>query len=250
MYNVAEKEAAQHHSAVFILEIYADKLTREQEIGIFWRLAGKAEKLVHNDQEKPYMFYLNQTKRDLYALNINSINPDIVDAFVENVRSLVEAREAVDVQGIKVRPRDAFFVRDLDYIGEKVCLTTETGCCCCKRIRTKTGKRSRYYLDPKKEEDVKEWKTIIARKLVDRAMMFLGQEVRPESVQIDMLEVRDREFIEYKSAKLPCDKVTIEISAPSPVIFTAIYGGIGSHTGTGFGAVRVFKKPLDRQKAS
>jgi len=246
----AEKETAQkYHSAVITLKFFAGELTREQEIGIFWRLAGKAEKLVHNEQEKPYMFYLKQIGEGIHELNISSINPDIIEAFVENARSLIEAGEGIDVQGIKIRPLDVFPVKDLDFIGEKVVLATETGCCCCKRIRTKTGKRSRYYLNPSKESDAEEWKAIIARKLSERAAMFMGEEVPPEDIQIDILQVLDREFVKYKSARLPTDKVQIEIAAPSPVIFTAIYGGIGSHTGAGFGAVRVSKRQLARGAA-
>lgn len=247
------KEGVQkYHSVVLMLKFFAKKLTREQEIGIFWRLAGKAESLVHNNQEKPYMFYFNPVNpsEGLYELNISSIDSDIISACMDSVRELIDAGEAVDVQGLKVRPVDVFPVKDLEYIGEKVCLVTETGCCCCKRIRTKAGKRSRYYLDPKRENDIEEWKNIIARKLSARTKMFLGIDIPTELIRVDVLDVKAREFVSYKSANLPTDKVQVEITAVSPVIFTAIYGGLGSHTGAGFGAVRVAKKKLKRGVAA
>lgn len=250
--NTKEEGVQKHHSVTIMLKFFAGNLTREQEIGIFWRLAGKAESLVHNNQEKPYMFYINpvNTSEGLYELNVNSIDPNIIEACYESVTALVKAGEAVDVQGLKVRPVDAFYVKDLDYIGEKVCLTTETGLCCCKRIRTKTGRRSRYYLDPRKSSDIEEWKAILARKLSDRTKQFMDIEIPAETINIDILDVQSREFITYKSANLPTDRVQVEISAVSPVIFAAIYGGLGSHTGAGFGAVRVSKKKLKRNEVA
>ena len=245
-----EKEGMQHHSVTIMLKMYAGKLTKEQEIGIFWRLAGKAGSLVHSDQEKPYMFYFKKANDDgLYSLNISSIDPAIIDAYLENAREVIEAGEAVDVQGLKVRPVDAFPVRDLDYIGESVCLATETGCTVCKRIRTKEGRKSRYYLNPGKEADIPGWKSVVARKLAERAKLFMDVDIPQESIAIEILGTGNREFVNYKSAKLPTDKVQVEIAAPSPVIFAAIYGGIGSHTGAGFGAVRVFKKQAKRRDA-
>ncbi len=240
----------QYHSAVLMLKIFADDLTQEQKIGIFWRLAGKVGALVHSNQEKPYMFYFRKPSFGLYELNISSLDASIIKAYISNAEAMIATGEAVDVQGLKVRPVDVFPVKDLDYIGEKVCLVTETGCCCCKRIRTKSGKRSRYYLDPRKESDVEEWKAIIARKLAARTKMFMGVEVPEDTVSVDIISTKPRQFINYKSANLPTDFVQIEVSAPTPAVFTAIYGGIGSHTGAGFGAVRVAKKKLKRGVAA
>ena len=240
----------QYHSAVLMLKIFTDSLTEEQKIGIFWRLAGKVGALVHSNQEKPYMFYFRKPSFGLYELNISSLDASIIKAYISNAEAMIATGEAVDVQGLKVRPVDVFPVKDLDYIGEKVCLVTETGCCVCKRIRTKSGKRSRYYLDPRKENDVEEWKGIIARKLAARTKMFTGNEVEEGSIAVEVIDATRREFVNYKSANLPTDKVQIEITAPSPAVFTAIYGGIGSHTGAGFGAVRVAKKKLRRSVAA
>ena len=240
----------QYHSAVLMLKIFADDLTQEQKIGIFWRLAGKVGALVHSNQEKPYMFYFRKPSFGLYELNISSLDASIIKAYISNAEAMIATGEAVDVQGLKVRPVDVFPVKDLDFIGEKVCLVTETGCCCCKRIRTKSGKRSRYYLDPRKESDVEEWKAIIARKLAARTKMFMGVEVPEDTVSVDIISTKPRQFVNYKSANLPTDFVQIEVSAPSPAVFTAIYGGIGSHTGAGFGAVRVAKKKLKRGVAA
>ena len=250
----------QYHSAVLILNKYplGTLLTREEEIGIFWRLMGKTQNIAHNNQEKPYMFYFKTRVNPFRAheissqmeLHVSSIESKVIEAFISNVRALIEAGEAVDVQGTTIRPLDVFPVKDLDFIGEKVCLVTETGCCCCKRIRTKSGKRSRYYLDPRKESDVEEWKAIIARKLAARTKMFMGVEVPEDTVSVDIISTKPRQFVNYKSANLPTDFVQIEVSAPSPAVFTAIYGGIGSHTGAGFGAVRVAKKKLKRGVAA
>lgn len=240
-----------YHSAVLTLRMFPVDFTQEKKIGIFWRLAGKAGALVHSDQEKPYMFYFKETAPSMgtYDLCISSIDPDIIDAYLENAREVIEAGEAVDVQGLKVRPVDAFPVRDLDYIGESVCLATETGCTVCKRIRTKEGRKSRYYLNPGKEADIPGWKSVVARKLAERAKLFMDVDIPQESIAIEILGTGNREFVNYKSAKLPTDKVQVEIAAPSPVIFAAIYGGIGSHTGAGFGAVRVLKKQVKRRDA-
>ena len=246
----AKEGVPQYHSAVLMLKIFADDLTQEQKIGIFWRLAGKVGALVHSNQEKPYMFYFRKPSFGLYELNISSLDASIIKAYISNAEAMIATGEAVDVQGLKVRPVDVFPVKDLDFIGEKVCLVTETGCCCCKRIRTKSGKRSRYYLDPRKESDVEEWKAIIARKLAARTKMFMGVEVPEDSVSVDIISTKPRQFVNYKSANLPTDFVQIEVSAPSPAVFTAIYGGIGSHTGAGFGAVRVAKKKLKRGVAA
>lgn len=246
----AKEGVPQYHSAVLMLKIFADDLTQEQKIGIFWRLAGKVGALVHSNQEKPYMFYFRKPSFGLYELNISSLDASIIKAYISNAEAMIATGEAVDVQGLKVRPVDVFPVKDLDFIGEKVCLVTETGCCCCKRIRTKSGKRSRYYLDPRKESDVEEWKAIIARKLAARTKMFMGVEVPEDTVSVDIISTKPRQFVNYKSANLPTDFVQIEVSAPSPAVFTAIYGGIGSHTGAGFGAVRVAKKKLKRGVAA
>ncbi len=240
----------QYHSAVLMLKIFADNLTQEQKIGIFWRLAGKVGAMVHSNQEKPYMFYFRNPSFGLYELNINSLDANIIKAYIKNAEAMIATGEAVDVQGLKVRPVDVFPVKDLDYIGEKVCLVTETGCCCCKRIRTKSGKRSRYYLDPRKESDIEEWKAIIARKLAARAKMFMDVEVPEDAINVDILGTKPRQFVNYKSANLPTDRVQIEVSAPPSIVFTAMYGGIGSHTGAGFGAVRVTKKKLKRSVAA
>ena len=246
----AKEGVQQYHSAVLMLKIFADDLTQEQKIGIFWRLAGKVGALVHSNQEKPYMFYFRKPSFGLYELNISSLDARIIKAYISNAEAMIATGEAVDVQGLKVRPVDVFPVKDLDYIGEKVCLVTETGCCCCKRIRTKSGKRSRYYLDPRKESDVEEWKAIIARKLAARTKMFMGIDMSEDSIGVDIISTKPRQFVNYKSANLPTDFVQIEVSAPSPAVFTAIYGGIGSHTGAGFGAVRVAKKKLKRGVAA
>lgn len=261
MTKVSKEGKPQYHSAVITLSMLNLKKihSREYDVGIFWRLMGRTKRILHNNQEKPYMFYfrtlhvvgMNVNPFDCYReLVIHSIDPVVIDTCINNVRKLIKAGEAVDVQGVAVRPIDAYPIKDLEYIGKKVYLATETGCCCCKRIRTKSGKRSRYYLDPSKESDKEEWKLIIARKLATRAKRFLGEEVPDESIDIDILETGARQFVNYKSANLPTDFVKVKISAPAPIVFTAIYGGIGSHTGAGFGAVRVIKKKLQRGDAA
>jgi len=87
-----------------------------------------------------------------------------------------------------------------------------------------------------------DWLKHLRNNLYRRTHTFNKDVIRipPENIKICLVNRKESpDIIEYKGAKIPANHVTLRITAPAAYLETALYGGLGQRTGSGFGFATV-----------
>ena len=201
-------------------------LIHDDKVALVWRLLHGMKDNRHDKKMKPFTWDMAVNEADsTVTLFFSSILEEFTEALLAEAKHLLETGAALQFgHGSLWAVSGVFPVEDLPYIGKSIRLETLNGMVC----------RGRGKILASKEPG---WKDAVIASLCRRAKEFLGVNVAAEEVSIPFVEHRGYPKVMYKGCNMSLENVNILLKAPRPILEVALYNGIGSHTGSGFGAV-------------
>ncbi|MBR2215860.1 MAG: hypothetical protein IJ849_08905 [Selenomonadaceae bacterium] len=215
-------------------------LTRDEEVSLLWRLLRGWEEERHDNSVKYYCWNMTGAEgTPLYSLVFSAVDTKITAAVWQAAEGLKAKGSGIEVVGgsvwtiLSVMP-----VEDFPYLGEAVSLISTSGMLSHRKQR-REGRRSYQTFFLNNPASVGEWIKQMQQRLARRTNDFFGTDYAPEDVLIDKAKHIATETVMYKGGKRLAQFVRLKIRAPREVLVMAIYGGIGTSTGSGFGMVTI-----------
>lgn len=203
------------------------EFTHDDAVKLVWRFLNKREtQIQHHFVEKPYVWHIVPNGDNFFSLVFSSIFPEITKDFYEEAKSMengvVEVNSSM-VTVISVNP-----IADLDYIGEYLRISSYN-LVCQKNVRHKKTS-----VNATEKED---FCAAIVSRLVRRAKVFLNLDISEEDIQVKFPKQLSFGTKKYKDGLIPVQDVEMKLVAPKEIIELALYSGVGSKSGSGFGTV-------------
>lgn len=160
------------------------------------------------------------------TMTFSSIRPEITKAFLEGCANL--SGTAVLCGPVPLLVAQAVPIKDLEYYGASMRLMAKAPI--SVTVRGDNGKKQHVFFT--KNPDV--WVRRVSENLRARAKAFLG--VTPE-FRLEVVDPGSHRAVRYKEGDIPGRYATVKAVGDADAIRMAIYGGLGEHTGSGFGLV-------------
>lgn len=205
-------------------------------MSLVWRLLENTP-VHHDEDEKPYTWTIEKSGENNYTLTFSSIDTNISKLFLDNASK--NTNQAIQIEDSFWVPVLAVPVRDIPFLENWARIETRNGMICWKQTHTvdKNGKerhgKQTYDINTDKAGFIKAFK----QRLIRRAKLFLGQTYTEDDIQVKFLQRTNYGYVEYKGLKTPYQNITCKLIAPKPIIELAVYAGVGTKTGSGFGMV-------------
>lgn len=201
-------------------------ITHDEKVALIWRLLSGMEGNRHDKKMKPFTWDMAVNEADsTVTLSFSSVVEEFTDVLLAEADRIMNEGKALQLgHGALWTVIGVFPVEDLPYIGRSIRLETVTGMVCKGRGKFLASKEAG-------------WKEAVIRGLCRKAHEFLGAEIAPEEVSIPLVEHRGYPKVIYKGCRMSLEDVSLLLKGPRPILEVAIYNGLGSHTGSGFGAV-------------
>ena len=207
-------------------ELNSGQLSHDDKVPLVWRLLYGLKDNRHDKRMKPFTWDMTVSEADnTVTLAFSSILEEFTDALLAEAKRVMEAGAALQFgHGNLWTVTGVFPVEDLPYIGKSIRLETLNGMVCKGRGKFLASKEPG-------------WQEAIIASLCRRAKEFLAVDVPADVVSIPFVEHKDYPKVMYKGCKMSLENVNLLLKGPRPILEIAIYNGLGSHTGSGFGAV-------------
>jgi CRISPR-associated endoribonuclease Cas6 len=220
-----------HRIVVLINKLNGPEVTRDNEVSLLWRFLEKNKNLQHNQEEKTFTWNMEAGALSSYTMTFSSYDTKLVNDFFEIAKGL--AGQAVTVGTTIWQVKEAMEIQDIDYIGEAIRISTVNGMVAMHKAYNAEGKKYNKTYDILTDKEA--WISSVINRLIRRTNNFFGTAYEKKDVSITRLTLDGYDTVKYKNASIPVQNVQFKLSAPKEIIESAIYGGIGSHTGSGFG---------------
>lgn len=183
---------------------------------------------LHNATSKFKPFtYAKQEISGSMSIMFSSVQPEITAAFLSGAESLKGTGLIFGDTIYEIQ--DFIPIADIRLWEEKIKVKTVSP---LVLSRCNNGKKE-YILYRKGEEDI--WLKALQRNIAKRMLAFTGKEIEPENIRT--LNHGQAVLVSYQGGKVPARHISLEIKGCPDVLKTAVYGGIGERTGSGFGMV-------------
>lgn len=214
------------------------EISHDEKMALIWRLVEETDKNIHKNEEKPYTWSINN-QGDKYVLLFSCIDDEIMERFTNHVNELKNAGISVGTNIWKVT--EVIPIEDYPFFNPTMRLMSLNGAYFyqpTEGTHKVTGKPIVYKRRVNVSKEPEEVAKQISFRLIRRANKYLGTNFTDEDVKIRYVElIPGSGHIEYKGRTLGIQTITFKIKAPKEIMETALYGGIGALTGSGFGAV-------------
>lgn len=203
----------------------------DNKMALVWRFL-KGNWIQHRDAEKPYCWDMSTNDGEYYNLTFSCISPEITRGFTQAAAKCVGTCLNVGTefwQIDKVMP-----IQDLPFIANYLRLSSMNGLQCFTMKRLNDTKKCQILIHA--GENPERFIASIKTRLIRRTKEFMNVEVPEDAVQIQHLNTLAGIIsVPYKRSRVRTQQVTFKLVAPKAVLETALYGGIGKETGSGFG---------------
>jgi hypothetical protein len=212
-------------AVVSLKKINPTETSRDTAFSLVWTILREQTFFAHKNVPKPFTFYLEQYPMHEYILTFSSILPEITTFFIDHCKAFKGQTIAVDQDNLFCIT-DVYPIADLGYIGPFMRLKSVSGL---------------YVSKNKKIREMKEagiWEKSLISHLIGRVQTFLHEDVSCDEIKVKLISLDAVKPVRFKTGScIPAQFVQIRLTAPSIIIETALYGGLGVHTGSGFGMV-------------
>ena len=220
--------------AVLIEKTGHSPVIHDNLVSLVWHLlaAGDKEKAgeLHRDQSdfRPFVWAAEEwPDAKGYTLTFSSLKKEITQLFAQGAEKIQSAGEALLIEGNLYLPTRCIPVRDLYYIGKNVTLRAVSPVVITQR--NAQGKKEYCFYPANPETWLSQFKSNLAR----RAAAWHGKEVGP--IHVEILNPGTHAVTQYKGQPVRGRYLEVKITGSPEVLETAIYGGLGKRTGSGFG---------------
>ena len=219
---------------VLFNKIAGEKINHDAALSLVWHVLnhssdkGFITQLHDNKQIKPFTWSFSDGVKEC-SIRFSSIMEDITDRFIDGAKKLGVNAFMTSGGGV-FQVTGVFPIHDLEHIGDSILLSSspDSGISVSSGINGK-----RHFLLFEKER--KAWVKRVENNLIHRAEVFFG--VKNPKVSVKVLKVHGYEAVLFKNFKLPVQYAFLKVSGSKEVLETALYGGVGNNTGSGFGLV-------------
>lgn len=211
-------------------------MTHEEALSLLWFLLGVTDKEAHKNKEKPFCWDFIPQRDGYYSLFFSSICEEDVTKVYQKAQA---CKEAFQYRGNLLTIVSATPIADYVYYDNHLRLTSSSGAYLVRHLYD-PQKNRRHKVSINAVSDPESCGELIRNKLIHRCQLFKGEDVKPTDIRISYLKSATRRPYDTCDAfhtKMPLQCVTFKLEAPVPILDTALYGGIGSCTGSGFGMV-------------
>jgi len=215
------------------------ELSRDAKMALVWRLIQETDKNIHKNEEKFYTWHFDTQNEQKYTLLFSCLDNDILEKFVNRANELKGQGLSVGTDIWKIV--EVIPIEDYPFLSASLRLQSLNGACIRHLVRgfhSIKGEDTLLTRDIYVKYDSALAVEILKHHLVKRANKIYGTEYTKDDVGIRYLELLPgSERVTYKDRRMASQLVTFRIKAPKEIMETALYGGIGSLTGSGFGSV-------------
>lgn len=229
------------HRALILLTRVAPEnksdVSHDEKMSLVWRLLEESTVIHHDGEEKPYCWTMDYDKDTKSAtLIFSSIFPDVTAKLIEKAKNIIGS--AIRINQANWIPNHAMAIQDIDYLDTWARISSTNGVVSWKTIHPTIDsirrlKKKTYDIDT----DLTGFTNDIRDILIRKAKKFLQKDFAKEDIQIRHVHRLNYGHVDYKGMKIPYQNISCKIIAPQEIIELAVYGGIGSKTGSGFGMV-------------
>ena len=230
------------HRATIILEriqMGNKEISHDEKMALVWRLVEETDKNIHKNEEKPYTWAFTEQGDQHYTLLFSSIDDSIMEKFAARAEELKGKGLSIGSNIWKIS--EVISIEDYPFFNPTMRLMSLTGAYFyepTEGFHKVTGKPIVYKRRVRVDNEPEEVANQIRFRLVRRANKYLGTNFTEDDVKIRYVElIPGSGHIEYKNRTMGIQTITFRIKAPKEIMETALYGGIGALTGSGFGAV-------------
>ena len=215
------------------------EISHDEKMALVWRLVEETDKNIHKNEEKPYTWVLTEQGDQHYTLLFSSIDDSIMEKFAARAEELKGKGLSIGSNIWKIS--EVISIEDYPFFNPTMRLMSLTGAYFYQLTAGEhkvTGAPINYKRRVSVADEPKEAANQIKFRLIRRANKYYGTNFTDDDVDVRYVElIPGSGHIEYKGRTLSSQKVTFRIKAPKEIMETALYGGIGALTGSGFGAV-------------
>ena len=229
-----------HRLIISFNRLATHPVTRDEEVSLLWRLLKETEENTHDNAVKYYCWNMRQLDySDFFSMVFSAVDVHVTEELLKNATALKESGHGREVRGGGVWTVTSVIpIDDLQYFGEAISLVSTSGMLAHRKQRCGDKRSYRtFFLNDRTTAEA--WKQQLQERLVRRTNDFFGTDYTLADVQIIKAKHIFTETIMYKGGKRIAQYVRLKIKAPQEVLEMALYGGIGTSTGSGFGMVTV-----------
>ncbi len=221
-----------HRVAVILKRIGRAPVIHDDLVSLIWELlavgdAAMADRL-HSAAGKfrPYAWGVEGWGGNEHTLTFSSVIPEIAETFTRGAERVCAEKAAIAVGGNLFEVFRVLPVRDLRYIGRQITLKAVSPV-----VASIRGQKGKTYL--RYHDDPSGYSRRLTGNLRKRVRWLFGTE--PEQLSVRVTDPGCHQLTKYKGGSIPGRFLTVEIQGDPSVIMTALYGGLGERTGSGFG---------------
>ena len=185
-------------------------------------LAGKLHQ--STQKFKPFTHAADES-RNSFTLHFSSVIPEITGAFVAGAKKLAECGLRTGHSLYKII--DSVCISDARHLPGRITVRTISP---IVLSRCENGKKE--YILYSRNADL--WLEALERNLAKKVLAFRGENGQTEIRPVTRGKAA---LVNYQQTKIPARHITLEIKGGQEALETAIYGGLGERTGSGFGMV-------------
>ncbi len=215
------------------------EISHDEKMALVWRLIEETDKNVHKNDEKMYTWCLNEQGERKYSLLFSSIDTTILEQFTKRAEELKNQGLTVGSNIWKIT--DVIPLEDYPFLNPTMRLQSLSGAYVYQLVEephNDTGEIMQFKHSVHIGHNPTLAANIIKHRLVRRANTVYGTEYTDNDVTIRYIElIPGSEPVHYKHRTIGSQMLTFRIKAPKEVMETALYGGVGHLTGSGFGSV-------------
>ena len=222
-----------HRVNLTIKKLTPAPMSQDEGISFIWKIFQKADldfmrKWHDSDTIKPFTWNIEQYSPADFTVSFSSILPDIAKCFKAGCDGL--KGKAIQIAGGSTIYIDkSYIIEDIGYIGKSIWLQSISGITLTKRHNHKKD-----YIRITNNQNI--WVERLKNNLLRRTEQFTNN-AADNFVEISKLHIEGLANIKYKQASIPVQFAKIKLIGSKNVIETALYGGLGEHTASGFGMV-------------
>lgn len=221
------------HRIAVCLEI--SKETEHKNIVSFiWKILKNGNKQMadtlhyRTEKYKPFVwaFHKNDSINILY---FSSINEDITMAFLRGSNKILNSNIGILEDEIVFKIAKVIPLQDIGYIGKTMMVKTLSPVTISEWVEKNKKIRVLY------ETNKKLWINLVEQNLKRRVKTFLDRDV--QYLKIEVISANAGIAVKYKNNQVCSRMFTLKLIGDEIAIFSAVYGGLGELTGSGFGMV-------------
>lgn len=217
----------------------AAEVSHNEQMALVWRLIQETDKNIHKNDEKMYTWNFCELGNQKFSILFSGIDLDIVGRFVKRAMELKGQGLTVGLNIWKIT--DVIPLEDYPFLNSTLRLQSIGGAYIAQSVwepHNETGEVMQFYHSVNVDYHPELAAMIIKKHLVSRANKVYNTDYTDKDVFIKYVEhVPGSEPVYYKRRTIASQMVTFRIWAPKEIMETALYGGIGLMTGSGFGSV-------------